>query len=241
MSITKKEIKATLGLKMSQLNDVIADIDHMLMRMENEFFRVSIFGSARIKKDSKSYKLVHDLAYQLATKNVDIVTGGGPGLMDAANSGAILGGKKSKSKGKNTKSIGLSIVLPYEEEGSNVHLDVKREHRRFSSRLDDFMRSSHAAIITEGGIGTLLELLFTWQLIQAKHIKPRPIILLSKSDMWKEFIDWIKKWPLKHALISENDMDNIIICNSLKDVIVNLEPYIFSFYQKKEKNKEDDK
>ena len=171
MKNIEKKARKVLNKKIIQLNDIIADIDSLLTDLEVDFFRVSIFGSARLQPDSPLYKEVHDLAYNLALKGVDVVTGGGPGLMDAANKGAKDGGKK-------TRSIGLPIQLPHETT-TNAHLDVKRHHKRFSSRLDEFMRISHAVVVTPGGIGTLLELFYTWQLIQVGHINPRPILLLN--------------------------------------------------------------
>ena len=149
IGVTRKEVRKVLNKKIVKLNDIIDGIDSLLTKMETDYYRVSIFGSARLKPDTPLYKEVYDLAFQLAMRNADIVTGGGPGLMDAANKGAKDGGKKSRS-------IGLSIELPYETD-ANSHLDVKRNHKRFSSRLDEFMRISHAVVVTPGGIGTLLE------------------------------------------------------------------------------------
>lgn len=231
MDVTKKQIRKTLNKKILDLNDVIADIDNLLTGMENEFYRVCIFGSARIKPDSELYKLAYDLASELASRGVDIVTGGGPGLMEAAN-------KAAKDLGENTKSrsIGLPIKLPFEED-SNSHLDVKRNHRRFSSRLDEFMRISHAIIVTPGGIGTILELFYAWQLLQVQHIKDRPIILLG-SEMWTTLIDWMKKYPLAMELISEKDFKNVKYCDTVDEVVKLLEPEILDFRAKAVKAKE---
>ena len=131
MTITQREVQGVLNKKILQLNDIIADIDHLLTEMETDFYRVSIFGSARIKPNSKNFKEVYKLAFELSRRGADIVTGGGPGLMQAANKGAKEGSKKSRS-------IGIAIDLPFES-SPNSHLDVKRQHRRFSSRLDEFM------------------------------------------------------------------------------------------------------
>ena len=111
-------------------------------------------------------------------------------------------------------------------------LDIKRNHRRFSSRLDEFIRISHAVVVTPGGIGTLLELLFTWQLIQVKHIKPRPIILLEEGNMWKDFIAWVKKEPLSKGLLGDDDINNLVLCETVEDVVKHLEPEIKKFYKK---------
>ena len=224
MTVAKKHIHKVLNKKIVQLNDIIADIDTLLTSFETDFYRVSVFGSARLKEDSINYERVYNLAYELSSRGVDIVTGGGPGLMDAANKGAKEGGRK-------TKSIGLSIELPLEVR-ENIHLDIKRNHRRFSSRLDEFIRISHAVVVTPGGIGTLLELLFTWQLIQVKHIKPRPIILLEEGNMWKDFIAWVKKEPLSKGLLGDDDINNLVLCETVEDVVKHLEPEIKKFYKK---------
>lgn len=222
--VSKKEVRKFLNEKIAQLNGLVADLDSLLTKLEDNFFRVSIFGSARIEEDSALYKQVYDLAYQLSTRGIDIVTGGGPGLMDAANKGA-------KDGGQHSRSIGLPIVLPFEA-GANVHLDVKREHRRFSSRLDEFMRISHAVVVTPGGVGTILELFYTWQLLQVKHITSRPLILLGGDEMWPELIDWLKKWPLDMKLLEQKDIDNLVFCKSIKDVISTLEPSLVDFHER---------
>lgn len=220
-AVTRKQVRKVLNQKIVQLNDIIADIDSLLTTMETDYFRVSIFGSARIQTDSELFQQVYDLAYQLATRGVDIVTGGGPGLMQAANMGAKEGGKESRS-------IGLPITLPFEAD-TNSHLDVKRHHRRFSSRLDEFMRISHAVVVTPGGIGTLLELLYTWQLIQVEHIKPRPILLLGGGKMWQDLLAWLRKWPLAMNLLAEKDMRHLILCNNIDEIVKHIEPEIAAF------------
>ena len=226
MSIDNKKVKKILGKKMFQLNDIVADINGLLTEMETEFYRVSIFGSARIEADSEVYKQCYELAQALGKLGVDIVTGGGPGLMEAANKG-------SKEASTTTKSIGLAIELPFEAD-SNAHLDIKYAHRTFSSRLDEFMRLTHAVVVMAGGIGTLLELLYTWQLIQVDHIKPRPIILLG--DMWQGLVDWLREEPLARGLISESDMQNIQIVQSVDEVIELLKPELEAFQKLAKQN-----
>ncbi len=99
-----------------------------------------------------------------------------------------------------------------------MHLDVKRHHHKFSSRLDDFMRLSHSIIVTPGGIGTLLELFFSWQLIQVKHLSARPIVLLDE-DYWTGLLDWMKNFPLARSLVSAKDFDNICIVDTPEQAI----------------------
>ena len=180
-------------------------LEHELMELEdNRFYRTCIFGSARIKPGSEEYNDVFELARYLAWEGIDVLTGGGPGLMEAANKGAHHGRVERRTK---SLSFGISISLPHEVE-PNLHLDIKRHHFKFSSRLDDFMRLSHSIVCTPGGVGTLLEFFFSWQLIQVKHIPARPIVLLDKG-YWEGLIDWIKSEPLRRALLAEKDLDFI--------------------------------
>ena len=141
----------------------------------------------------------------------DLVTGGGPGLMEAANAGHEEGDKMHKSD-----NIGLIIKLPWENEG-NKHLEIKKEYNKFSGRLDNFMALSSAIVIMPGGIGTCLELFYTWQLIQVGHIDPIPIILIG--EMWEKQIAWVKKYPLKDKLISTKDLKCIHIAKNNEEAI----------------------
>lgn len=209
-----KERKRHLDERLSVLHKRAMMIEEELRQLDNDkFYRVCIFGSARIKPESKEYTEVYDLARMLAWENIDILTGGGPGLMEAANKGAQLGKTE-----KNTKalSFGLSIELEWEPL-PNSHLDIKRHHYRFSSRLDDFMRLSHSVIATPGGIGTLLEVYFAWQLIQVKHMSFRPIVLMDKN-YWTGLIDWMKDIQLARGLVSEKDFDCISIVDTPEEV-----------------------
>jgi uncharacterized protein (TIGR00730 family) len=218
--VERKKIRKMLSNKIQQLNEVIADMDGILTDMETDFYRVCIFGSARIGADSPYYHQAFELAREMAKRGIDIVTGGGPGLMEAANRGAKEGSNFSRS-------IGLPIQLPFESD-ANAHLDVKHHHKRFSSRLDEFMRLSHAVVITPGGIGTLLELFYTWQLMQVNHIKPRPFILLGKST-FEGLIQWLVDVPVKQKLMSKDDLRMINVVDSVDEVIKVLEPHIEAF------------
>lgn len=176
---------------------------------DNRFYRTCIFGSARIKPETAGYNEVSELARLLASDGIDVLTGGGPGLMEAANKGAKLGQEQKRNK---SLSFGLSIQLDFEPE-PNKHLDVKRHHHRFSSRLDDFMRLSKSVVMTPGGIGTLLELYFTWQLVQVKHIEMRPLVLMG-VDFWTGLIEWMKTHPLGRGLVSAPDFNCISIVDT---------------------------
>lgn len=174
-------------------------------------FRVAIFGSARLKKTDKAYKEVYLLAHRLAELNIDVVTGGGPGLMEAANRGHKVGRKK----GSDVHSLGLNIVLPFEQQG-NGFLDVKRDFHAFSKRLDAFMLLSNVVVLAPGGVGTLLEFFYSWQLMQVKHTQKMPIIMMG--DMWTGLLDWIRKGPLKRKLLNKEDMAPIVCARKWQDV-----------------------
>ena len=169
-------------------------------------FRVTIFGSARIEKGDPRWKMVHRLAKMIGREGIDVVTGGGPGLMDAASSGHQAG-----RKDHHTLSIGLNIHLPKEQK-MNRHLDVKKEFLRFSDRLDNFTQLSNVVVVAPGGVGTMLEFFFTWQLVQVGHISGIPIILMGK--MWPGFVKWIKKNPLRNKFISRHELDNIFVARN---------------------------
>lgn len=225
MIVEQSRVRKSLNRQIMHLNEVIAELDGLLTDLENDHYRVTIFGSARIDRKSHVYTQVYDLAVALASRGVDVVTGGGPGLMEAANKGA-------KDGGKDSRSFGLSIDLPFEAD-NNSHLDVKRQHRRFSSRLDEFMRLSHAVVVTPGGIGTLLELFYTWQLLQVQHIKPRPVFLLGK-DLWADFLSWMRKGPLGSNYMSQADLDMLILVDSVAEIVTYLEPAILDFRKNNE-------
>jgi hypothetical protein len=228
----RKEKKKHLDKRLQMLyrRAKIIEDELLILQAEESFYRVCIFGSARIKADSLQYIEVAELAERLSRKGIDILTGGGPGLMEAANLGAKRAHNKmvlnaqTKQAGEHhaaplTKagiSFGLSIELPFEPK-PNHHLDVKRHHQKFSSRLDDFVRLSHSIVVTPGGIGTLLELFFCWQLIQVEHVAERPIILLDRS-YWNGIIQWLKEVPLARSLISDHDFNCLTIADSIEEV-----------------------
>lgn len=171
-----------------------------LRQLEGDRFRVCIFGSARIRPEDPTYETVYRMARLLAELKIDIVTGGGPGLMEAANR-AVRDANNEVSQ-----SIGLTIHLPLSHELANKHLDIKSEHKRFSSRLDEFMRLSHAVVVAPGGIGTLLELVYVWQLMQVGMIERRALVLLD-SSLWSGLLQWMREKLLGHRLVSPQDFD----------------------------------
>lgn len=162
-------------------------------------YRVAVFGSARIQEGDSDYQDVFLIARGLAEAGFDIVTGGGPGLMQAANAG-------SKAALSGSRSIGLNITLPREQQ-ANAYLDIKQDFSRFSSRLDTFMSLSDAVVVAPGGIGTLLELFYAWQLVQVEHICETPIILYG--EIWTNLLLWLETEVLSRGLFGRNDMHMI--------------------------------
>jgi len=172
-------------------------------------YRIAIFGSARIKEGDQVYEEVYSISRGLAEAGFDIVTGGGPGLMQAANSG-------HRSVANGTHSIGLNIKLPFEQEG-NKFLDINREFDRFSERLDTFMSLSDAVVVATGGIGTLLELFYSWQLTQVEHICETPIILYG--EMWTGLLEWLKGEVMSRGLFDQKEIRNVFHLNSVVEVV----------------------
>ena len=164
-------------------------------------FRVTIFGSARTKPGDAVYAQVRDLARELSARGCSIVTGGGPGLMQAANEGAQLGDPKNEHA-----SIGIRVELPFEQ-GANPFVEQAYTHRTFFTRLHHFTRLSNAFVVMDGGIGTTLESLMVWQLLQVKHLEGVPLIFVG--SMWKELVGWARRHMLgrETPLANEGDLE----------------------------------
>ena len=224
-----KRKRKHLDERLRLLAERTAIIEKELILLESKYYRVCIFGSARIKPESKEYQEAFTLARYLAWSGIDVLTGGGPGLMEAANKGAKLGREEKKSK---SLSFGLSIQLTFEPI-PNSHLDIKRHHQKFSSRLDDFMRLSNAIVVTPGGIGTLLELFFTWQLVQVKHIESRPIVLMD-CGFWGGLDKWMRDQPLKKGLISPGDFGCLSVVDTPEQVFDIISSHHKEFLKKKD-------
>jgi len=178
-------------------DNVVAD------EIYEKHFRVAIFGSSRITVNAPAYEEVYKLANMIGAENIDIVTGGGPGIMEAA-----CKGHQDGRCGEESHSIGLNIDIPAEQK-PNRYLDIYREFDRFSKRLDTFMVLSNVVVVTSGGVGTLLEFLYSWQLVQVKQICNTPIILLGV--MWYDFLKWVEKHPLNKGFIEKKDLAHIFL------------------------------
>lgn len=200
--IIRHRRRERLTERLNVLRERVRLLEMELSDYTNQHFRVCIFGSARIKPDDEIYTITERLAFLLGEHGIDVLTGGGPGLMEAANKGVLNG---TKSAGAHSRSFGISIDLG-NREPANDHLDIKHHHKKFSSRLDDFMLLSNAIVVNPGGIGTLLELYYSWQLLQVGHLPSRPIILMNRS-FWHGIIDWMNHTQVNGGLVSPKDMD----------------------------------
>lgn len=175
------------------------DIVNNLTRLRpsrRERYRVTIFGSARAKPGTHVYDEVKRIAAVLAEMGCDIITGGGPGLMQAANEGAAAALAPERNR-----SVGIRVDLPFEQE-VNPFVEQAFEHKTFFTRLHHFVLTSDAFVVTPGGIGTVLELMMIWQLVQVKHVHDTPLILVGK--MWSHLVEWART----HLLASQPPLAN---------------------------------
>ena len=170
---------------------------------------VSFFGSARTKEDDPCYELTVDIAHRLAKAGYPILTGGGPGIMEAANKGAI------EADGI---SIGLNITLPFEQE-PNPYTNLPLDFKYFFVRKVMFIKYAMAFICMPGGFGTLDELFESLTLMQTRRIKPFPVILVC-SDFWNGLVGWMEKTLLKkNKNISPDDMFLFTVLDEPEDVV----------------------
>jgi len=175
------------GVKEVLLNSILElwEVVNNLTRLQpsrRERYRVTIFGSARARAGTFAYEETKRAAAALAEMGCDIITGGGPGLMQAANEGASI-------RPESARSIGIRVDLPFEQE-VNAFVTQAFEHRTFFTRLHQFVLASDAFIVAPGGIGTILETMMIWQLLQVQHLRKTPLILVGK--MWPGLVEWAR-------------------------------------------------
>lgn len=192
------QVKEVLSQAVLGLWDVVNNITR-LRPSRRERYRVTIFGSARAKPGTFGYEETKRCAAELAKLGCDIITGGGPGLMQAANEGAATDPDR-------TQSIGIRVQLPFEQD-VNAFVNQAFEHRTFFTRLHQFVLTSDAFLVAPGGIGTVLETMMIWQLLQVHHLNDTPLILIGK--MWPGLIDWTRTSMLSTdpPLANADDVD----------------------------------
>jgi len=176
---------------------------------------VSIFGSARTKPDDPYYQKAELLARRLVEKGFGVITGGGPGVMEAANKGAAEAGGQS---------VGMNIRLPLEQK-PNPYANVSIDYKYFFIRKVMFVKYAVAYVILPGGFGTMDELFEALTLIQTKRIKSFPVILMG-SEYWKGLFDWLRKTMLRDNKISPEDLERFQIIDDPDEAVKHIQKYV---------------
>lgn len=176
---------------------------------------VSIFGSARATEEDPMYETTRSIAQKLAEAGYGVITGGGPGFMEAGNRGACDGGGES---------VGLHIHLPNEQE-PNKYLKTRCDFRYFFIRKFMFVKYSMAYVVIPGGMGTIDELSEAFVLAQTNRIRPFPIILYD-SSFWGGFVDWLKNTMIARGYMSDGELDLITVLDSPDEVVSYIKKHV---------------
>lgn len=190
-----------------------------VMRIQSEFVEgfgalseigpaVSVFGSARVKPDDPYYAVARDVAKGLVAAGYGVITGGGPGVMEAANRGAAESGGLS---------VGLGIELPFEQ-GMNRWVDLGVNFRYFFARKTMFVKYSEGFVVLPGGFGTFDELFEALTLVQTHKVTGFPIVLLG-GDYWTGLLTWLRESVLAHGMIGEADLDLLQVADSAQEAV----------------------
>ncbi|MCF6338960.1 MAG: TIGR00730 family Rossman fold protein [Gammaproteobacteria bacterium] len=171
-------------------------------------YAVSIFGSARLAPENPYYQQTVEMAKRLAKEDFSIITGGGPGIMEAANKGAF------ESK---TKSVGLNIRLPHEQT-ANPYQDITLDYRYFFVRKVMFVKHSMGYVCMPGGFGTMDEFFESLTLMQTQKIYPMPMILFG-VEYWRGLIEWMKSTMIPNGTVSATDFDYITLTDDIDQVV----------------------
>ncbi len=169
---------------------------------------VSIFGSARTKPDNRYYKLAEEIARLLSDAGFSVISGGGPGIMEAVNKGAFYG---------KSPSVGLNIQLPHEQSG-NAYQNISQTFQHFFSRKVMFVKFASAYVVMPGGFGTLDELMEALTLVQTGKTRRIPIVLVG-TEFWTGIIDWFRTTLIDEKVISPEDMDLIQLIDDPQEVV----------------------
>ncbi|MGC9193887.1 MAG: TIGR00730 family Rossman fold protein [Syntrophobacteraceae bacterium] len=198
-----------------RLFKILAELVEGFETLDSLYPAVSIFGSARVKPGDEVYELTYTIANKLATHGYHIITGGGPGVMEAGNKGAKDGG---------AKSVGLNIELPLEQE-PNPFSTTKLNFQYFFVRKVMFVKYAQAYIGMPGGFGTLDEITEALTLIQTKRIKPFPVILVGKQ-YWGGLLDWIRSTLIDGGFISPEDLEIVTLLDDPDEVVHMIKKYV---------------
>jgi uncharacterized protein (TIGR00730 family) len=188
--------------------EIMAEFVSATERLKEITPAVSIFGSARTKPEHPYYKLTEEIARQLSDAGFSVISGGGPGIMEAANKGAFYG---------DAPSVGLNIELPHEQTG-NEYQDISLTFHHFFMRKVMFVKYASAYVVMPGGFGTLDELMEAITLVQTGKSRKIPIILVCK-DFWAGLLDWLKNFLVAEGMASPEDLDLIQVIDQPKDIV----------------------
>lgn len=210
----ESQVKNLLAIDSWRVFRIISEFVDGFENLSNLGPSVSIFGSARIQSTSPYYAMAIDVAQQVAKKGFAIITGGGPGIMEAANKGA---------QSVNGASCGLGVDLPHETDlNSFIDLKYRLKFRYFFIRKVMFIRYAQGYIFLPGGLGTMDELFEAMTLIQTVKIQPFPIYLMGKT-YWEGLLQWLRDTPLSYGCISESDFDLIQVTDDPEEVANGIE------------------
>ena len=187
---------------------IISEFTEGIDRLSSLGYAVSIFGSARLAPENPHYLQAEEIAKRLTKEKFSIITGGGPGIMEAANKGAFE---------SQTKSVGLNIRLPHEQT-ANPYQDIMLDYRYFFVRKVMFVKHSMGYVCMPGGFGTMDEFFESLTLMQTQKIYPMPMILFG-VDYWRGLIDWMKTTMISGGTVSETDFDYITLTDDMDQVI----------------------
>lgn len=231
MNLQEEEDKIRKAFKEKSWNEIKTYDSWQIFKVISEFVEgfeklgaigpcVSIFGSARSKPDNKYYKMAEEIAFLLIKKGFGVITGGGPGIMEAANKGAHSSGGKS---------VGLNIRLPYEQR-PNIFIDADKliEFDFFFVRKVMFMKYSQGYIVLPGGFGTLDEMFEAITLIQTHKMVHFPIVLVVK-DYWAGLISWLKQKLLEEKNISPEDFEIFRMVDSSEEAVQVIEEFYHKY------------
>jgi uncharacterized protein (TIGR00730 family) len=194
---------------------IMAEFVEAIEELSQLGFAVSIFGSARVTPQDEYYKKTMDLARRLAEKGFAVITGGGPGIMEAANRGAAEGGGKS---------VGMNIKLPFEQK-PNSYSNVNIDYKYFFIRKVMFVKYAMAYVILPGGFGTMDEFFEALTLIQTRRIKAFPVILMG-SDYWSGLLEWMKSTMIREGKILPEDLDLIQVLDDPDQVVKHIQKFV---------------
>ncbi len=199
-----------------QAFEIMAEFVSATERLKEITPAVSIFGSARTRPGSPYYELTEKIARMLSEAGFTVISGGGPGIMEAANKGAFAGP---------SPSVGLNIELPHEQT-SNAYQDISQNFKHFFMRKVMFVKNASAYVVLPGGFGTLDELMECITLVQTGKTLKMPIILVC-ANFWKGLVDWIKTTLIDEGMISPEDIDLIQIIDEPEMIVA----AIFKHYE----------